>query len=96
VTAQAINSVLMRRPLVQSTHMAFVPILLLAILAGLIIPAPYRATHAILAALGVLVVYLIVALIAASMGVLLPVFSAVMVILIAWLLSMLFKVAFPV
>lgn len=96
ITAQALNSVLTRAPLVRMTHMAFVPLLLLAIVAGLLIPAPYRAGRSTLVALLVLALYLVVAIIAAGMGVLLPVFTAAMVVVLAWLFAMVFKVVFPV
>lgn len=95
VTAQAINSVLTRKPLVRVTHLAFIPLVLLAIVAGLVIPAPYRMSRVLLAAILVLVAYLVVVFIAAGMGLLLPLFTGVIVVVVAWLLTTLLTVAFP-
>lgn len=96
VTAQAINSVLTRKPLVRVTRLAFIPLVLLGIVAGLVIPAPYRMGRVLLAAILVLVAYLIVAFIAAGMGLLLPLLSAVIVVVAAWFLTTILTVAFPV
>jgi CHASE2 domain-containing sensor protein len=95
VTAQAINSVLTRKPLVRVTHLAFIPLVLLGIVAGLAIPAPYRMSRVVLAAVVVLIVYLIAAIIAAAMGLLIPLLTGVIVVVAAWFFTALFTVAFP-
>jgi adenylate cyclase len=95
VTAQAINSVLTRKPLVRVTHLAFIPLVLLAIVAGLAIPAPYRMSRVLLAALVVLVLYILVAIIMAAMGLLIPLLAGVIIVLVAWFLTSALTVAFP-
>jgi CHASE2 domain-containing sensor protein len=95
VTAQGINSILTRKPLVRVTHMAFIPLVLLAIVAGLVIPAPYKMSRVLLAAIVVLVAYLVIAVVMAGAGLLLPLLSGVLVVLIAWFLTMALTVAFP-
>ncbi|HEY3266626.1 MAG TPA: CHASE2 domain-containing protein [Armatimonadota bacterium] len=96
ITAQALNSILTRRPLVRLTHLCFVPLMFLAIVAGLAIPAPWRAGRAILNAILALAVYLAAAVLAASFGWLIPVFAAILLVLMAWLITMAASVAFPV